>query len=137
MVAGIMMVSGGCASISAEAAWPDPSVPPEDPASFPELIAPSQGVSIEPDRRSPGKLLRFKSEDAAMKFENVPLPTMSLYSGSPRREGNAGPPLPGALMEPWRRFETESTMSSSLYWQREVPGITDNGFPSLSGRSLR
>jgi hypothetical protein len=134
---GSMMISGGCAGMPAEFAWPDPGPAPESRASLAEPFASVHKDSIATDRLSPRRSYSFKCEDEAMSFENTPLPTMSLNPVNFHPQSIAVPPVPGTLMEPWRRFASESTMSAPLYWQRGVPGITDNGFPSLSGQTLR
>ena len=134
---GSMMISGGCAGMPAEFAWPESGPAPERRATLAEPLAAPTGELPTMDRLPPRRSYLFKCEDEAMSFENTPLPTMSLNPINSHRRNITAPPLPGTLMEPWRRFESESTMSSPLYWQRGVPGITDNGFPSLSGQALR
>lgn len=132
---GAILLSGGCAGMTPKAAWPDPA--PSHPllSSTVGLLASPQGDTMGPTAAAPGRSYQFKCEDQAMRFENTPLPTMTL--DSPRREENTSHPLPGSLMEPWKRLASESTMSSPLYWQRNVPGVTDNGFRALSGQYLR
>lgn len=134
---GSMMISGGCAGMPADFAWPDSRPAPERRATLAEPFAVLTGELPASDLLSPRRSYSFKCEDEAMSFENTPLPTMSLNPINSHHRNIAAPPVPGSLMEPWKRFESESTMSAPLYWQRGVPSITDNGFPSLSGKALR
>jgi len=134
---GSMMMSGACTGMPPEIARPDPGPAPERRAFLAEPFAALHKDTFATDRLSPRRTYSFKCEDEAMSFENSPLPLMSLDPFSSRRESIAALPVPGTLMEPWRRFASESKMSAPLYWQRGVPGITDNGFPRLSGETLR
>jgi hypothetical protein len=134
---GSLMISGGCGCMPAEFAWPDSGPAPKPRASLQEPFESLHEDSLAADRLSPRRSYSFKCEDEAMGFENTPLPTMGLNPVQSHPPSIAIPPAPGSLMEPWGRFESESTMAAPLYWHRGVPGITDNGFPSLSGQALR
>jgi hypothetical protein len=134
---GAILITAGCAGMTPKPAWPDPAPFRCDLASTVGPLASLPRETVSPSPLPPRRSYQFKCEDEAMRFENTPLPTMNLKVESPPHGENGGHPLPGSLMEPWKRFDTESTILSPLYWQRTVPGVTDNGFRALSGHALQ
>jgi hypothetical protein len=132
-----ILVSAGCTGTAATVAWPDPAPFGLVPTSVEGPIASPRGDAVAPSPLAPRGTFKFKCEDEAMRFVNTPLPAMNLNAESPRSGETPARPLPGSLMDPWRRLDSEGTVSAPLNWHREVPGVTDNGFRTLSGRDLR
>lgn len=127
LILGVVVLSGGCAGVRPELAGTETGGRERESTPLPVL-----GVDTRlgmPPRREfpPERIVRFKSEDQAMRFENSPMEA----AAPGRREflpEESVPRLPRSLMDPWRSFGPSGTSPSELLWSRGIPGVTESGF---------